>query len=194
MFLNLTWRWEQTRQILKYKYPEATAIKLRDLLTGQNLKTSRKQEMAFIPTEVLRCQWGMFIRFQLFTNSDIGEMRYNQVKWVERSYGKSFVSQWKILAIFSSFIAYETVDEFVTSCENPVASQPSLLFRDETMNRSFLVSLPSTTFAMLKRGLDPLLPSLLSYLRTSTIFYNVEHFSLFLIMLIKQLRQLRSIV
>ena len=104
------------------------------------------------------------------------------------------VKNFRILAIFSSFIAYETVDEFMTSCEKPVASQPSLLVRDETMNRSFLVSLPSTTFAMLKRGLDPLLPSLLSYLRTSTIFYNVEHFSLFLIMLIKRLRQLRSIV
>ena len=97
------------------------------------------------------------------------------------------VKNFRILAIFSSFIAYETVDEFVTSCEKPVASQPSLLVRDETMKRSFLVSLPSTTFTMLKRGLDPLLPSLLSYLRTSTIFYkNVEHFSLFLMMLIKQ--------
>ena len=76
----------------------------------------------------------MFIRFQLFTNSDIGEMRYNQVKWVERSYGKS-LKNFRILAIFSSFVAYETVDEFVTSCEKPVASQPSLLVRDETMNR-----------------------------------------------------------
>ena len=38
---------------------------------------------------------------------------------------------------FSTFIAYETVDEFVTSCEKPVASQPSLLVRDETMKRSF---------------------------------------------------------
>ena len=104
------------------------------------------------------------------------------------------VKNFRTLAIFPSFIAYETVDEFETSCENPVASQPSLLVRDETMKRSFLVSLPSTTFTMLKRGLDPLLPSLLSYLRTSTIFYNVEHFSLFLIMLIKRLRQLRSIV
>ena len=95
------------------------------------------------------------------------------------------VKNFRILAIFPSFIAYETVDEFETSCEKPVASQPSLLFRDET----------STTFAMLKRGLDPLLPSLLSYLRTSTIFYKyVEHFSLFLMMLIKRLRQLRSIV
>ena len=105
------------------------------------------------------------------------------------------VKNFRILAIFSSFIAYETVDEFVTSCEKLVASQPSLLVRDETMKRSFLVSLPSTTFTMLKRGLDPLLPSLLSYLRTSTIFYKyVEYFSLFLMILIKRLRQLRSIV
>ena len=105
------------------------------------------------------------------------------------------VKNFRISAIFSTFIAYEAVDEFVTSCEEPVASQPSLLVRDETMKRSFLVSLPSTTFTMLKRGLDPLLPSLLSYLRTSTIFYKyVEYFSLFLMMLIKRLRQLRSIV
>ena len=105
------------------------------------------------------------------------------------------VKNFKILAIFPSFIAYETVDEFKTSCEKPVASQPSLLFPDETMKRSFLVSLPSTTFTMLKRGLDSLLPSLLSYLRTSTIFYKyVEYFSLFLMILIKRLRQLRSIV
>ena len=76
------------------------------------------------------------------------------------------VKNFRILAIFPSFIAYETVDEFETSCEKPVASQPSLLFPDETMKRSFLVSLPSTTFTMLKRGLDPLLPSLLSYLCT----------------------------
>ena len=104
------------------------------------------------------------------------------------------VKNLRSLANFSSFIAYETVDEFVTPCEKPVVSQPLLLVRDETMKRSFLVSLPSTTFAMLKRGLNPLMQSLLSYLRTSTIFYNVEHFSLFLIMLIKRLRQLRSIV
>ena len=105
------------------------------------------------------------------------------------------VKNFRILAIFPSFIAYETVDEFETSCEKPVASQHSLHVRDETMKSSLLVSLPSTTFTMLKRGLDPLLPSLLSYLRTSTIFYKyVEYFSLFLMMLIKRLRQLRSIL
>ena len=41
------------------------------------------------------------------------------------------VKNFRILAIFPSFIAYETVDEFETSCEKPVASQPSLLFRDD---------------------------------------------------------------
>ena len=44
------------------------------------------------------------------------------------------VKNFRILAIFSTFIAYETVDEFVTSCEKPVASQPSLLVRDETIS------------------------------------------------------------
>ena len=106
----------------------------------------------------------------------------------------SVCGKFENFSFFPSFNAYETVDEFETSCEKPVASQHSLHVRDDTMKSSLLVSLPSTTFTMLKRGLDPLLPSLLSYLRTSTIFYNVEHFSLFLIMLIKRLRQLRSIV
>ena len=46
------------------------------------------------------------------------------------------VKNFRILAIFSTFIAYEIVDEFVTSCEKPVASQPLLLVRDETMKRS----------------------------------------------------------
>ena len=107
----------------------------------------------------------------------------------------SVCGKFENFSFFPSFNAYETVDEFETSCEKPVASQHSLHVRDETMKSSLLVSLPNTTFTMLKRGLDPLLLSLLSYLRTSTIFYKyVEHFSLFLMMLIKRLRQLRSIV
>ena len=54
---------------------------------------------------------------------------------MERSYGKSFVSLWeifRILVLFPSFNTYETVDVFETSCEKPVASQPSLQVENKT--------------------------------------------------------------
>ena len=58
---------------------------------------------------------------------------------MERGYGKSFLRLYKnfrISVLFPSFNAYETVNEFETSCEKPVLSQPSLHVRDETMKRS----------------------------------------------------------
>ena len=77
----------------------------------------------------------------------------------------------------------------------PLVKRPSLHVRDETIKRSFFVS---STFTVLKRGLDPLLPSLLSYLRTSTIFYKyVENFRIlvcFSSMLTKRLKRLISFV
>ena len=54
------------------------------------------------------------------------------------------IKNFRILVLFPSFNAYETVNEFETSYEKPVPSQPSLHVRDETMKRS--VSLLSTTF------------------------------------------------
>ena len=71
----------------------------------------------------------------------------------------------RILVLFPSFNAYETVNEFETSYEKPVPSQPSLHVRDETMKRCFI-----TEYNIFQ--LDPLLPSLISYLHTSTIFYK----------------------
>ena len=59
------------------------------------------------------------------------------------------VGNFRILVLFPSFNAYEMVDEFETFCEKPVAPQPSLHVRDETMKRSFFVSLPSTKFTNL---------------------------------------------
>ena len=77
----------------------------------------------------------------------------------------------------------------------PLVKRPSLHVRDETMKRSFFVS---SAFTVLKRGLDPFLPSLLSYLHTSTIFYKyVENFRIlvcFSLMLTKRLKRLRSFV
>ena len=55
----------------------------------------------------------------------------------------------RIVLLFPPSNAYETVDELETSCEKPVPSQPSLHVRDETMKRSFFVSLLSTTFSNL---------------------------------------------
>ena len=55
----------------------------------------------------------------------------------------------RIVLLLPPSNAYETVDELETSCEKPVPSQPSLHVRDETMKRSFFVSLLSTTFSNL---------------------------------------------
>ena len=55
----------------------------------------------------------------------------------------------RIVLLFPPSNAYETVDELETSCEKPVPSQPSLHIRDETMKRSFFVSLLSITFSNL---------------------------------------------
>ena len=63
----------------------------------------------------------------------------------------SVCGKFQNFSFFPSFNAYETVDEFETSCEKPVASQHSLHVRDETMKSYLLVSLPSTTFTMLRR-------------------------------------------
>ena len=55
---------------------------------------------------------------------------------MERSYIKSFVSLWEILEFlfyFLFFNTYETIKEFETCCEKPVASQPSLHVRDKTI-------------------------------------------------------------
>ena len=71
----------------------------------------------------------------------------------------------RILVLFPSFNAYETVNEFETFYEKPVPSQPSLHVRDETMKRCFI-----TEYNIFQ--LDPLLPSLISYLHTSIIFYK----------------------
>ena len=46
------------------------------------------------------------------------------------------IKNFRILVLFPSFNAYETVNEFETSYEKPVPSQPSLHVRDETMKRS----------------------------------------------------------
>ena len=54
--------------------------------------------------EVLRYQWGRFVRFHSFTNSSFGEMKLAELKWVERVYGKSFGSLWKILELYSCFL------------------------------------------------------------------------------------------
>ena len=59
------------------------------------------------------------------------------------------VENFRILVLFPSFNAYETVEEFETSCEKPVPSQPSLHVRDETMKRPFYVSLLTTTVSNL---------------------------------------------
>ena len=75
------------------------------------------------------------------------------------------IKNFRILVLFPSFNAYETVNEFETSYEKPVPSQPSLHVRDETMKRCFI-----TEYNIIQ--LDPLLPSLISYLHTSTIFYK----------------------
>ena len=61
----------------------------------------------------------------------------------------------------------------------PLVKRPSLHVRDETMKRSIFVS---STFTVLKRGLDPFLLSLLSYLHTSLYFtstWKILEFSLF---------------
>ena len=63
----------------------------------------------------------------------------------------SVCGKFQNFSFFPSFNAYETVDGFETSCEKPVASQHSLHVRDETMKSYLLVSLPSTTFTMLRR-------------------------------------------
>ena len=56
---------------------------------------------------------------------------------MERSYRKSFVSLWEILEFLFYFLfffnAYETIKEFETCCEKPVASQPSLHVRYKTI-------------------------------------------------------------
>ena len=55
---------------------------------------------------------------------------------MERSYRKSLVSLWEILEFlfyFLFFNAYETIKEFETCCEKPVASQPSLHVRYKTI-------------------------------------------------------------
>ena len=67
----------------------------------------------------------------------------------------SVCGKFQNFSFFPSFNAYETVDEFETSCEKPVASQHSLHVRDETMKSYLLVSLPSTTFTMLGEDLFP---------------------------------------
>ena len=75
----------------------------------------------------------------------------------------------RILVLFPSFNAYETFEEFETPCEKPVASQPSLHVLDETMHEKIFLCF-ITEYNIFQ--LDPLLPSLLSYLHTLTIFYK----------------------
>ena len=103
------------------------------------------------------------------------------------------VENFRILVLFPSFNAYETFDEFETFCEKPVASQPSLHVHVTTMKRSFLVSLPSTTFYIL-------IPScylcyhIYVHRQSFTSIWKCSFFSLFLLMLVKRLRQLRFLV
>ena len=55
---------------------------------------------------------------------------------MERVYGKSFGSLWKILELYSYFLLLmliKQVDELEPSCEKPVPSQLSIQVRDETM-------------------------------------------------------------
>ena len=51
------------------------------------------------------------------------------------------VGNFRILALFPSFNAYETVDVFETSCEKPVASQPSLQVENRTWERFLLLKI-----------------------------------------------------
>ena len=51
----------------------------------------------------------------------------------------SVCGKFENFSFFPSFNAYETVDEFETSCEKPVASQHSLHVRDETIKSYLLV-------------------------------------------------------
>ena len=97
------------------------------------------------------------------------------------------VRNFRILVLFPSFNAYEMVDEFETFCEKPVAPQPSLHVRDETMKRSFFVSLPSTTFTNLIPSCH-LCYHIYAHRQSFTIMWKFSYFSLSLLMLIKRLR------
>ena len=90
----------------------------------------------------------------------------------------------RILVLFPPFNAYETFEEFETFCEKPVASQPSLHVRDETMKRSFFVSLSSTTFSILIPSCH-LSYHIYAHRQSFTIMSKFSYFSLFLLMLIK---------
>ena len=103
------------------------------------------------------------------------------------------VGNFRILVLFPSFNAYEMVDEFETFCEKPVAPQPSLHVRDETMKRSFFVSLPSTKFTNLIPSCH-LCYHIYAHRQSFTIMWKFSYFSLSLLMLIKRLRQLSFFV
>ena len=109
---------------------------------------------------------------------------------MERSYGKSFARLWKILeyqsVLFPPFIAYETVEEFETFVKSQVASQPSLHVRDETMKRSFFVSLPSATFTILIPSCH-LCYHIYAHGQSFTSMWKFSYFSLFLLMFLKRL-------
>ena len=51
------------------------------------------------------------------------------------------VGNFRILVLFPSFNTYETVDVFETSCEKPVASQPSLQVENKTWERFLLLKI-----------------------------------------------------
>ena len=76
----------------------------------------------------------------------------------------------RIVLLFPPSNAYETVDELETSCEKPVPSQPSLHVRDETMKRSFFVSLLSTTFSNLISSCHPVI--IFTHIDNLLQFYN----------------------
>ena len=51
------------------------------------------------------------------------------------------MGNFRILVLFPSFNAYETVDVFETSCEKPVAFQPSLQVENKTRGRFLLLKI-----------------------------------------------------
>ena len=103
------------------------------------------------------------------------------------------VDNFRILVLFPSFNAYETFDEFETFCEKSVPSQPLLHIHVTIMKRSFLVSLPSTTFSILIPSCH-LCYHIYVHRQSFTSIWKCSFFSLFLLMLVKRLRQLRFLV